>query len=194
MKNPTSIQSSAKVVVALGLFAISLNAHARADIKRCADLDLGIIHQKSSSYQEMINKYARQYRVDADFVKSVIAVESCYNPKARSAAGASGLMQLMPATARRFGVKNRVDPEQNIHGGIRYLRFLIERYDADLRKVAAAYNAGEGNVDKHGGVPPFRETKRYVGDVFKLFERLDKDRKLTKILTESASFKMPLAP
>ena len=188
MKNPTSIQSSAKVVVALGLFAISLNAHARADIKRCADLDLGIIHQ------EMINKYARQYRVDADFVKSVIAVESCYNPKARSAAGASGLMQLMPATARRFGVKNRVDPEQNIHGGIRYLRFLIERYDADLRKVAAAYNAGEGNVDKHGGVPPFRETKRYVGDVFKLFERLDKDRKLTKILTESASFKMPLAP
>lgn len=194
MKTPTSIRLPARLVSALGLFAISLNAHAGASIKTCADLDLGDIHQKSNSYQEMIDKYARQYRVDTDFIKSVMAVESCYNPKARSSAGASGLMQLTSATARRFGVNNRVDPEQSIHGGVRYLRFLIERYDADLRKVAAAYNAGEGNVDKHNGIPPYRETKRYVGEVFKLFGKLYQERKLMKAQTKSVSYKLSLAP
>ena len=96
---------------------------------------------------------------------SIIRVESNYNPDAVSPKGAQGLMQLMPATARSLGVKDSLDPAANLDGGTRHLRALIERYDGDVKRALAAYNAGEGAVARHGGVPPYPETMAYVRKV-----------------------------
>ena len=115
---------------------------------------------------------ARATKVDAALIHAVISVESGYNPSARSRAGAVGLMQLMPKTAKRYGVKNRLDPEQNIHGGARYLRDLKLQFDNDLQLVLAAYNAGEGTVMRFGGrIPPFRETLAYVPKVLSTYKQ-----------------------
>lgn len=115
---------------------------------------------------------AKATKVDAALIHAVITVESGYNPSARSRAGAVGLMQLMPATAKRYGVKNRLDPGQNIHGGARYLRDLKLQFDNDLQLVLAAYNAGEGAVMRFGGrIPPFRETLAYVPKVLSMYKQ-----------------------
>ena len=109
-----------------------------------------------------ISRAVRLHGVEEALVRTIIHVESAYRPAARSHAGAQGLMQLMPATARRFGVSNSYDPEQNIEGGTRYLAWLLDRYNGNVTLAAAAYNAGEGAVDKYGGVPPYSETRNYV--------------------------------
>ncbi|MGH9659970.1 MAG: lytic transglycosylase domain-containing protein, partial [Bryobacteraceae bacterium] len=100
-------------------------------------------------------------------VESVIKVESNYNPYAVSNKGAEGVMQLVPSTARRFGVANTFNPAQNIEGGVKYLKYLLELYDGDERLALAAYNAGEGAVARWGGIPPYRETRNYVYQVGK---------------------------
>lgn len=97
-------------------------------------------------------------------------MESCINSKAVSPKGAQGLMQLMPATARRFGTKNRFNPELNIKAGARYLRFLLKYYDDDLFNAVAAYNAGEGTINKYKGVPPYKGTRRYVSKVASFYK------------------------
>jgi soluble lytic murein transglycosylase-like protein len=112
----------------------------------------------------MVEETAKNLDVSPLLVDSVIQVESNYNPYAISPKGAQGLMQLMPATARRFGVKNSFDPQQNIEGGVRYLKFLQETFQDD-RLAVAAYNAGEKAVTKYGSVPPYRETVDYVAKV-----------------------------
>lgn len=108
---------------------------------------------------------ARAYGVDADLVRAVIEVESGRNARALSSKGAMGLMQLIPDTARRFGVTNAYDPRQNIKGGVQYLKFLLAYFEGDVDLVLAGYNAGEGAVDRHGGVPPYKETRNYVKKV-----------------------------
>ena len=119
-----------------------------------------------STYDRHIQAAASENKVDPALIKAVITVESGYNPFARSHAGAVGLMQLMPDTARRYGVTNSLDPAQNIHGGARYLRDLQAMFGNDLRLVLAAYNAGEEAVIKYGRrIPPFRETVEYVPKV-----------------------------
>ena|SRR5579864_7095644 len=112
----------------------------------------------------MVEETAKNLDVSPLLVDSVIQVESNYNPYAISPKGAQGLMQLMPDTARRFGVKNSFDPQQNIEGGVRYLKFLQETFQDD-RLAVAAYNAGEKAVTKYGNVPPYRETVAYVAKV-----------------------------
>jgi soluble lytic murein transglycosylase-like protein len=119
-------------------------------------------HDRRSKYDEIIERYAEKYRVDPVLVRAVIQVESDFNPKCVSHKNARGLMQLIPATAERYGVKAVHDPDQNIHGGIKYLRDLLEMFNDDLPRALAAYNAGEGAVQKHGGIPPYDETTEYV--------------------------------
>ena len=123
----------------------------------------GTTAKRRDRYASAIDTEARRHGVDPDLVHAVIRAESAYNPKARSHAGACGLMQLMPATARRFGVRDIWEPAQNIRGGVTYLRFLLDRFGGDIRLVLAAYNAGEGAVAKYGNrIPPYRETRTYV--------------------------------
>jgi hypothetical protein len=110
----------------------------------------------------MIDSIADEQGVENHLVHSVIRAESNYNTNAVSPKGAQGIMQLIPATARRFGVSNVFDARENIQGGVRYLRFLLEYYKGDYPKAIAAYNAGEGAVDKYNGIPPYAETQNYV--------------------------------
>jgi len=117
---------------------------------------------KSAPYEASITEHARRQQVAVDLVRAVIQVESAFNPVAVSPKGAMGLMQLMPATARELGVGNPFDPDQNIRAGVAYLRRLLDRYNGNVELALAAYNAGMGNVEKYGDVPPFKETKSYV--------------------------------
>lgn len=125
----------------------------------------------SIPFGSIIHQKAEKYDVDPALVAAVIEQESRFRPRARSHRGARGLMQLMPATGRWMGARNLYDPEQNVDAGVRYLKYLEERFDGNQTKILAAYNAGEGNVMKYGGVPPFRETRNYVKKVKQNYER-----------------------
>jgi soluble lytic murein transglycosylase-like protein len=124
-----------------------------------------------------VEKVARLYKLDPELVDAVISVESAYDPRAVSEKGALGLMQLMPGTARRFDVADALDPVANLHGGARYLRWLMDRYDNDLDLVLAAYNAGEGALTAYGDrIPPYEETRTYVARVRKVYDARQKGR------------------
>jgi transglycosylase-like protein with SLT domain len=122
-----------------------------------------------ASYGEHIRQASEQYGVPEKLVQAVIRVESAYNPRAVSPKGARGLMQLMPATASLLGVRDSFDPIENINGGVRHLRGLLERFGQDVALAVAAYNAGEHAVTQYGGVPPYAETRGYVAKVLSLF-------------------------
>lgn len=125
----------------------------------------------NSPYGELIYDIAVRHSINPHLVAALIHVESSFNPKAVSRKGAVGLMQLLPDTARRFGLKSKKDlfvPEKNIEAGIRYLKWLNKRFSGDVQKILAAYNAGEGAVERFGGIPPYRETQNYVKKIFGL--------------------------
>jgi len=131
---------------------------------------------QTSDFDAYIEKYSRLYEVDPKIIKAVIKAESNYAPGAVSKKGASGLMQLMPETAKDMGVSNILDPEENIMGGVKYFSQLSKMYDGDLKKTLAAYNAGPARVPVSGSVPDISETKNYIGRVFGLLGRsLDLD-------------------
>lgn len=114
-------------------------------------------------YDRMISAAGARYGVDPDLIRLVIGQESGFKPNARSHKNAQGLMQLIPETAQRFGIKNPYDPQQNINGGTRYLSWLLNRFDGDVKLALAGYNAGENAVKRYGNkVPPYRETRQYV--------------------------------
>jgi soluble lytic murein transglycosylase-like protein len=122
-------------------------------------------------YGKLIYEVAVRHAVNPHLVAAVIHVESAFNPRAISRKGACGLMQLLPDTARRFGLKQKkeiFDPAKNLEAGVKYLKWLTRRFDGDVQRVLAAYNAGEGAVDRFGGIPPYRETKNYVQKIFGL--------------------------
>lgn len=123
------------------------------------------------AYKAEIAAAVAAHGVEEAIVRAIIHAESAFRPNALSRAGAQGLMQLMPATARRFGVSDAFDPAQNIRGGVQYLAWLLKRFNGDLTLASAGYNAGEGAVDRHRGVPPYGETQRYVQRVRVLAER-----------------------
>ena len=128
---------------------------------------------RSAQYDGMISGAAKAATIQSALVRAVIVVESGFNPRAVSKKGAVGLMQLQPATAKRYGVKNIYDPEQNVRAGANYLRDLLTRFDSNLELALAAYNAGEEAVERYGRhVPPFRETMSYVPNVMRVYERL----------------------
>jgi soluble lytic murein transglycosylase-like protein len=134
-------------------------------------VNFNTLRLNTAAYQAEIAAAARQHGVDEAVVRAIIHAESAFNPNALSRVGAQGLMQLMPATARRFGVGNAFDASQNIAGGVQYLAWLLKRFKGDVALAAAGYNAGEGAVDKYKGVPPYAETQRYVQRVAVLAER-----------------------
>ena len=132
---------------------------------------------RATQYDSIIEKAAVSAAVEPNLLRAVIVVESGFNSRAVSKRGAVGLMQLMPATATRFGVSNPYDPMQNIRGGALYLKFLMDRFGHDVRLALAAYNAGEEAVDRNGGqIPPFSETMAYVPRVLKIYRMLAEPR------------------
>lgn len=124
---------------------------------------------RETDYDSIIDKYAAQYRLDPSLIRSMIATESAFNAKAVSKKGAQGLMQLMPSTASRLGVSNAFDPEQNIEGGMKHMRYLLDTFNNDLSLSLAAYNAGENLVQRLGRIPNIPETHNYVQTITKLY-------------------------
>jgi soluble lytic murein transglycosylase-like protein len=128
--------------------------------------------ERARAYDDLISEHSRTQGVRADLVRAVMQVESGFNPYARSPKGAMGLMQLMPATAKQYGVRNAFNPTENVRAGVAYLRELLDRYQNNEELALAAYNAGPGAVDKHGqSVPPYRETQSYVAQINKMAAR-----------------------
>jgi hypothetical protein len=134
-------------------------------------VDFRTVPLNTSAFAVEVAAAAREFGVEEALVRAVMHAESAFNPHARSHKGAQGLMQLIPATAERFGVGDPFDAVQNIRGGVEYLAWLLRRFDGNATLATAAYNAGEGAVDRYGGVPPFAETQRYVERVAILAER-----------------------
>jgi soluble lytic murein transglycosylase-like protein len=126
--------------------------------------------ERMSMWEDDIQRLCEQYEVDPHLARAVMRMESGGNPDAVSSAGAIGLMQLMPGTAKSLGVDPK-NPERNLEGGIKYLAQLADKYDGDYVKTLAAYNAGSSRVDSYGGVPPFPETQRYVKNVMALYQK-----------------------
>lgn len=140
-------------------------------LKTCDQYSSATLREKAREYQQVIQAAATQYGVSEELIKAVITAETCFRPKAISPKGAAGLMQLMPDTARRFGATDE-SITHNIHAGARYLRWLLDRYDGSVQHAVAAYNSGEGTVDRHGLAVPYQETQLYMARVMNAYRKL----------------------
>lgn len=125
--------------------------------------------ETSHGLEAHIHDYAKQFNIQPELIKAIIKVESNFNPLARSPKGALGLMQILPTTAAQYGRYNLFNPKDNISVGTRHFAYLLQKYQGHIPYALAAYNAGEGNVDKYGGIPPFKETRNYVLNVLRLY-------------------------
>ena len=143
----------------------------------------GFPARSNTDLNALVNETSGRYRLDPDLVNSVIKAESDFNSHAVSPKGARGLMQLMPGTASQLGVPNAFDPQANVEGGTKYLRELLEKYNFDLSKALAAYNAGPQKVDRYGGIPPYYETRAYVAKIVRDFNK----KKAAQVKTANAS-------
>jgi len=142
----------------------------------CLDLSNADMVKRAELLNDSIDSAAATFKIDADLLKAVAQIESCFDRKAVSKVGAQGVMQLMPATAKELGVTDSFNAAQNINGGARYLATLLTRYDNNHRLALAAYNAGPGAVDKFQGIPPYPETQKYVEKVLDLYGKSHKQK------------------
>lgn len=186
------MHSGIKIIGTFLLFSLISSQALQAEEKArghssCVTMSSKTLHKKAKPYGVSIKKYAEKYRVDANLIKAVMAVESCYRLKARSPKDAQGLMQLIPTTAERFGVTDSYNADQNIRGGTNYLRVLTKRFKGDFIKTIAAYNAGEGAVDKYKGIPPYKETQRYVKKVMHVYAKLS-GQKVPALMFDNSKF------
>ncbi|RMD71603.1 MAG: lytic transglycosylase domain-containing protein, partial [Gammaproteobacteria bacterium] len=129
------------------------------------------LEERRRRFADLVEEAARRYGLDRCLLDALIMAESAYRPRAVSSKGALGLMQLMPETARRYGVSDPFDPRQNIQGGARFLKDLLAAFGGDVRLAIAAYNAGEEAVRRYSGIPPYPETRRHVAKVMALYRR-----------------------
>jgi soluble lytic murein transglycosylase-like protein len=137
----------------------------------------------TDKYDHLIAESCNLHGVDFALVKAVIRAESSFDPYAISSKGAEGLMQLMPETAQRFNVANTFDPQENIRGGVKYLKYLLERFNYDLKLSLAAYNAGETTVSQVNGIPNYRETKNYIAEVLRYYQAYQQKSPTSKVAT-----------
>lgn len=149
--------------------ASTLDAVTSTEERKTISEKTAVLFYSQRQVLNLVNKLAPRYNIDTNLAMAFIAVESGFNVQATSVRNARGLMQLIPATAQRFGVKDAYKAEDNIKGGLAYLRWLLAYYKGDVELVAAAYNAGEGAVDKYKGVPPYPETRKYVKKIANLY-------------------------
>ena len=156
-----------------------IGSSANPKKSRTASNNGHLIASLKTQFSPVIKEVARAHALEDALIHAVVTAESAYNPRAVSKKGAAGLMQLMPETARRYGVTDRFDPVQNLHGGARYLTELLRMFNGNLSLTLAAYNAGENNVIKYGNrIPPFQDTKNYVPKVLDLYRRYHSGKRL----------------
>lgn len=177
MKSSTNSQFGFQIAAALIGLTLSFSTQAASKRgyipKTCDQYSPQVLHQKASPYRHVIHSASHKYGVNANLIKAVITAETCFRPTARSHKGAAGLMQLMPATAKRWGVTNRYNVAQNIHAGTLYLSWLLHRYGGSVRHAVAAYNSGEGTVDKYGLGVPYQETQNYMRMVMNAYVKMN---------------------
>jgi hypothetical protein len=154
-----------------GLTSVVRTDHRTGKLVRIVQTAPGHAQSPSAFFAATVDRIAAEQAIPPELIHSVIKAESNYNPFAVSSKGATGIMQLVPETARRFGVSNTFDAIENIQGGARYLKYLLDVYHGDYPLALAAYNAGEGAIARHGGVPPYPETQNYVHAVRKELEK-----------------------
>jgi len=144
-----------------------------SSLKEAVELKSKIdLRAQSANVDELIETFGEKYGIDSDFIKAIIKQESGFNVNATSKKGAMGLMQLMPKTAESLGVLDAYNPSQNIEGGVKYLKSLLEKYGDNKEMALAAYNAGPGAVKKYGGIPPYKETQNYVNSIMNTYNKV----------------------
>jgi len=163
-----AVDEEAEIAAASGDEAVQTAPESIAMASSAPD---GALPKESIPYHGIIIQVAGRYEVDPHLVRAIIFAESGFNPKAKSKKGARGLMQLMPSTAKALGVQNIYDPHENIDGGVRYFRSLLDRFDGDVQLALAAYNAGSRHVRNYEGIPPFKATRHYIKKVLKFHEK-----------------------
>ena len=159
------LQSSAKAKFGDLITNSSTRVDAKLYSNKASALSSESKIDAKTKIKDIIFRAAQKHGVDEKLVNALVNQESGFNPNAKSKVGAMGLMQLMPATAKGLGVTNPMDPEQNVEGGVKYLKSMLDRYNGNIILALAAYNAGPGAVDKYDGVPPYKETQNYVKSI-----------------------------